>query len=113
VTAGDASNNKIKNPTALKGMQHQMMQTASCEANAWRESQIDGTKGSGERKDDSSEIMQTTKKTGRNAGCNADASAKDALLNKKSHGICRNGHLQKIGKGRAKCRPFHRGRTAE
>jgi hypothetical protein len=25
VTAGDTSNNKINNPTALKGMQHQMM----------------------------------------------------------------------------------------
>jgi hypothetical protein len=39
----DTSNNKINNPTALKGMQHQMMKTATCEANAWKESQIDGT----------------------------------------------------------------------
>jgi hypothetical protein len=45
VTAGDGSNNKINNPTgALKGMQHQMMQTTTCEANApWKEAQIDGT----------------------------------------------------------------------
>jgi hypothetical protein len=47
------------------------------------------------------------------AGQNADTSTEDALLKKKSHGICQNGHLQKIGKGRAKCRRFHIGRAAE
>jgi hypothetical protein len=32
------------------------------------------------------------------AGRNANASTEDPLLNKKSHGICQNGHLQKMGK---------------
>jgi hypothetical protein len=58
--------------------------------------------------------QKVTCQIGRNTGrTNANASAKDALLNKKSHGIFRNGHLQKIAEGRVKCRHFHRGCAAK